>query len=362
MNRGDGTFTDVAPRLGLDLTAFVKGVAWGDVDNDGWIDLYVSVLGGHNRLYMNRGGTGIADWRFDEVAGAAGVREPLFSFPCWFWDFDNDGWEDLFVASYDLRDPEPGGNVARELLQLEPRGERARVFRNNGNGTFTDVAPRMGADKVLYAMGANYGDLNNDGYPDFYVGTGAPDMRALVPNRMFLNRGGERFDDVTLDGGFGHILKGHGIAFADLDRDGDQDVYANMGGAVEGDAFPSALFENPNPAPENAWVVLRLEGRTANRSAIGARIRITVTDRGGGVRVIHGTVSTGGSFGASSLQQEVGLGPAERIQELRVTWPNRQRTVDVHTGLAVNRYYRVVEGGAPEVLPWRPVPLATGRE
>jgi hypothetical protein len=276
------------------------------------------------------------------------VQEPDYSFPCWFWDFDNDGWEDLFVASYDPR-VAPTANLAREFLGLEVQGDRARAYLNRRDGTFADVAPAMGLDRSFYAMGANYGDLDNDGYLDLYLGTGAPDLAALIPNRMFLNRGGVRFDDVTFDGGFGHIQKGHGVGFADLDRDGDQDVYAVMGGAVEGDAAPNVLFQNPTPAPANAWVVLRLEGRTANRSAIGARIRITVEDSTGRRRTVYSTVSTGGSFGASSLQQEVGLGPAIRIVELRVIWPNRQRTVEVHRDLEVRRYYHVTEGGGVRV-------------
>jgi tetratricopeptide (TPR) repeat protein len=360
-NNGDGTFTDVAARVGVDLNAFVKGVAWGDVNNDGMLDLLVSVLGEANRLYLNRGGPAPADWRFEEVGAAAGVEEPRFSFPCWFWDFDNDGWEDLFVASFDPRYVEPNANVAREFLGLTVQGDRARVFRNNRDGTFTDVALELGLDHAFYAMGVNYGDLDNDGYLDVYLGTGAPDLRTLIPNRMFLNRAGARFEDVTFDGGFGHLQKGHGIAFADLDHDGDQDIYAVMGGAVEGDAFPNVLFENPNPSPQNNWVVLKLEGRTANRSAIGARIRITVEDRSGARRMIHSTVSTGGSFGASSLQQEIGLGPAARIAELRITWPNRERTVDVHADLAVNRYYHVVEGAGVRTRAWHPVRLGGGR-
>jgi len=357
VNNGDGTFTDVAATLGLDLEAFIKGAAWGDIDNDGLPDLFVSVLGEPNRLYLNRGGTTVGDWRFEEVGTAAGVREPLFSFPCWFWDFDNDGWEDLFVASFDPRPLDAVGDVTRQFLGLEPQGEKTRLFRNRGDGTFEDVAPRLGLDGGFYAMGANYGDLDNDGFLDVYLGTGTPDLRALIPNRMFHNRGGMGFDDVTFDGGFGHLAKGHGIAFADLDRDGDQDIYAVMGGAVEGDAFPNAVFENPNSSPENAWVVLMLEGLTANRSAIGARLRFAVEDENGLERVIHATVSTGGSFGASSLQQEMGLGPATHIRELRVTWPNRDRTVEVYPNLEVNRYYEVVEGGGVRPVARPPVRL-----
>ena len=120
-----------------------------------------------------------------------------------------------------------------------------------------------------------------------------------------------------------------------------------MGGAVEGDHYPNALFENPGVGVDNSWVVLKLEGRTANRAAIGARITLYVTGSNGNQRVIHQTVSTGGSFGASSLQQEIGLGQTERIDKLEISWPNRDRSVDTFTDLAVNSSYRITEGEEP---------------
>jgi len=361
LNNGDGTFSEISARVGLDVFEFVKSVAWGDVNHDGLDDLYISVLDKPNRLYLNRGGTTPEDWRFEEVGASAGVGQPVLSFPVFFWDYNNDGWEDLFVASFDVpRSFQSAGEIAAEYLGLGVRAERNRVYRNNGDGTFTDVAPDLGLDLSLWAMGINVGDINNDGFPDVYVGTGTPDLRSIMPNRMFLNEDGTRFRDVTFDGGFGHLQKGHAIGFADFDRDGDQDIYAVMGGAVEGEHFPNALFENPGPGDGNAWVVLRLEGRTANRSAIGARIALRVTDDSGTQRTVYQTVSTGGSFGASSLQQEIGLGRTERIDELTVTWPNRDRTVETYTDLPVNVYYRVVEGQAPERLSVAPIVLGSG--
>jgi hypothetical protein len=359
-NNGDGTFTEVAAQVGIDLDAFVKGVAWGDVNNDGLPDLYTSIIGSPNRLYINRGAQGETGWRFEEVA--AGVHEPFFSFPTWFFDYNNDGWEDLFVGSYDLRRiTSVAGDMAREYLGLPVETERPRLFRNNGDETFTDVTEAVGLDRLLFAMGSNYGDLDNDGYLDLYIGTGAPDLRSIVPNRMFHNLGGEQFEDVTFEGGFGHLQKGHAVAFADFDQDGDQDIYTSIGGAYEGDAFRNALFENPGVNSENAWVTLRLEGRQSNRSAIGARIRVTVTDPGGAQQQIHRTVSTGGSFGASSLQQEIGLGPATHIDEMQITWPNRDRTVDIFSDLEVNQYYKVVEGQhEAEVVPTQAVPFRKG--
>lgn len=360
MNNGDGTFTDVAGKVGVDLEAFVKGAAWGDINNDGLLDLYVSTIGERNRLYLNRGGSTIADWRFDEIAGRAGVTEPRLSFPVWFWDYDHDGWEDILVLPYDVRRIDsPLADVAREYRGERTLTEKARLYRNNGNETFTDVTAAAGLDRaVLYAMGSNYGDLDNDGLLDFYVGTGSPDLRALIPNRMFLQRERGRFVDVTFDGGFGHLQKGHGVAFADFDRDGDQDVYINMGGAVEGDVAANTLFENPGS--ENAWITLVLEGRRSNRSAVGARIRITASDSSGESRHFYGTVSTGGSFGASSLQQEFGLGNALRIDTLRVTWPNRAQTTDTFVDLPIRAHLRIVEGSEPVALDRPPVRFAGG--
>src|SRR5258708_32615296 len=96
----DGTVTEVSHRVGIEVDAVVKGSAWGDVNNDGLPDLFVSVYGAPNRLYMNRGGKSIDTWRFEEVAARAGVQLPNMSFPTWVWDYDNDGWEDLLVERH----------------------------------------------------------------------------------------------------------------------------------------------------------------------------------------------------------------------------------------------------------------------
>jgi hypothetical protein len=358
VNNGDGTFAEIANKVGIDLKAFVKGVVWGDVNNDGLPDLFVSVLGDLNRLYLNRGGKSAIDWHFEEQASKAGVQEPVFSFPAWFWDFDNDGWEDLFVSSYDLRHfTQLHDDIAREYLGLAVQAERPRLYHNNGDGTFLDVTRSAGLDKVLYGMGSNFGDLDNDGWLDFYVGAGAPDLRSIIPNRMFRSVEGKCFDEVTFEGGFAHIQKGHARAFADLDRDGDQDIYAVMGGAVEGDVFPNVLFENPDGWHKNTWVTLELEGKTANRSAIGACLELIVEQPGGQSRKITRTVGTGGSFGAGSLQQEIGLGQAARIESLRITWPTAQHTIETHKDIAVNQVYHIIEGEAPQRLDRPPVPF-----
>lgn len=357
LNQGDGTFVEKGSAAGVDVQAYVKGSAWGDVNNDGRPDLYVSVLGGPNRLFVNRGPDSDGIPQFENRAEEAGVRAPVFSFPVWFWDYNNDGDQDLFVSGFDMRYFNRVAHaVAAEYLGAPTQAEAPRVYRNNGDGTFTDVSEQLNLDKVLFAMGSNYGDLDNDGYQDFYVGTGAPDFSSIVPNRMFHNRSGDTFEEVSFDGGFAHIQKGHSVAFADFDRDGDQDVYSVMGGAVPGDSFHNVLFENPGH--DNHWVTLVLEGRSANRSAIGARIAITAARPDGSTRTIHRTVRTGGSFGATTLEQEIGLGDATRIDTLRIAWPTTDRPTQTGTGLQPNRTYRIVQGTSPTQLDRTPVPFA----
>jgi len=340
----DGTFTNVAAAAGVDNVGFVKGVTWGDYNNDGLIDLYLSRFGEPNVLYRNDGrtaaGPGPAGWRFTDVTADAGVAEPRASFPTWFFDYDNDGWLDLFVAPFTgfVKDSLP--TVVATYLGLPNAAERAKLYHNNGDGTFTDVARAARLDRVLLVMGANFGDLDNDGYLDMYLGTGEPSLTTLVPDRMFRNDRGRTFQDVTTSGGFGHLQKGHGISFADIDNDGDQDIRAVIGGAMEGDVYQSAFYENPGHG--NHWITLRLEGVQSNRSAIGARIRIRVqTDQG--ERSIYMTVNAGGSFGDSSLQQEIGVGQARSLEAVEITWPVTGRT-QVFRGLAMDRIWKVREG------------------
>jgi hypothetical protein len=211
---------------------------------------------------------------------------------------------------------------------------------------------------MLLAMGANFGDLDNDGWLDFYLGTGEPDLAALMPNRMFRNAGGERFQDVTTSGGFGHLQKGHGISFGDLDRDGDQDIYQVIGGAVEGDTYRNVLFENPGHG--NTWVKLKLIGTRANRMAVGARLKLRWHE-GSQKRIAHRVVGSGGSFGASPLQQEIGLGRGvERIDELEILWPGTGSR-QVLTNLPARMRITVTEGeGAFDAKAEKPFSFQSG--
>ncbi len=330
-NQGDGTFQDVAAQAGVKNYYYTKGVAWGDYDGDRYPDLYVSNYRDPNRLYRNRG-----DGTFEDVTAKLNVASPEESFPVWFWDYNNDGHLDLFVSSYSGHI----GQQARYHLGLSPNFEKACLYEGNGRGGFRNVVQERNLGVPMQPMGSNFGDLNNDGYLDFYLGTGDPSLASIVPNLMFLNQGGKRFDDVTIAGGFGHLQKGHGVAFADLDNDGDLDVFEQMGGAFPADGYSDALYENPGT--DNHWLAIRLVGRESNASAIGARIRVQIVEEGAS-RSVYRHVNSGGSFGGNPLRQTIGLGRATSASEVEIFWPTTgktQRLGEVSSGQLI----RVVEG------------------
>lgn len=332
-NQGDGTFAAEA----LPLNAFVKALAVGDYDRDGDLDLYASVMGGNNQLLRNDAGVFTSD-----VAEQAGVQQPTWSFPAWFFDADNDGAEDLFVSGYGGYDQLRVDSVANDYFGRPFTIEPPALYRNLSHGKFDNIASTMGLNHPFLTMGANFADIDNDGDFDFYLGTGAPDLATLTPNRLFLNEG-DSFLDITGSARVGHLQKGHGVAFADFDFDGDLDMYHVLGGAVPGDIYPNALFVNQGTS--NHWVSVKLLGNTANRSAIGAWLEITGSDDVTQYR----RVSTGGSFGTSSLTQHIGLGPADGQVTITITWPDQQlskQSVVLQSG----QYYRIEQGEEPERL------------
>lgn len=310
LNKGNGVFQDISHSAGIDRIAFTKAVVAADYDNDGWPDLFVSNLNGPDFLYHNN-----HDNTFTEVAAAAGVQGPTRGFSAWFFDYDNDGWPDLFVTSYFASIDE----VARTYLGLPHNATTLKLFKNMRNGTFRDVTAEVGLDKVFMPMGANFGDVDNDGFLDIFLGNGNPSYASLIRSVLLHNDQGRKFVDVTTSSGTGEWHKGHGIAFADLDHRGFEDILFEVGGATPGDAHTMRLFENPGNG--NDWISLKLVGVKSNRAAIGARIKVTVENEGKATRSIYRTVGSGGSFGASPLEQHIGLGKDARIVELEIWWP-----------------------------------------
>jgi len=310
LNDGRGHFSDIAKSAGVDRNTFAKGVTAADYDNDGRVDFYVSNYDGPNQLYHNNG-----NGTFTDRAGAAGVPGAGRGFATWFFDYDNDGWQDLYVTSYFMS----LDDTARTYLGLPHNAPTMKLYRNRGNGTFEDVTKAVGLDKVFMPMGANFGDIDNDGFLDLYLGMGTPSYAALGPHALLRNKAGKQFVDVTASSGTGEVHKGHGIAFADLDNDGDEDIVAEIGGATPGDSHAMRVFENPGHG--NDWIALKLTGVRSNRSAIGARIAVTVDNEGAGRRTVYRQVVSGGTFGASPLEQHIGLGKNARIVNVEIWWP-----------------------------------------
>jgi hypothetical protein len=334
LNNGNGTFKDITHTAGVDRVAFTKAVVSADYDNDGFPDFYVSNYAGNNFLYHNnRNGT------FTDVAQLAGVLGPWISFPTWFFDYDNDGWPDLLVSSYFISIDES----VRSYLNLPHNAIGEKLYKNLGDGTFKDVTAEVGLDKVLMPMGSNFGDIDNDGFLDIYLGNGNPNYASLIPHMLLRNHEGKYFADVTAATGTGELHKGHGVAFADIDRDGDEDILTLTGGAVPGDSHAIRLFENPGNG--NDWINLKLVGVKTNRAAIGARIKITVENEGRGTHSIYRNVGSGGSFGASPLEQHVGLGKAARIVNVEVWWPT-SNTRQEFANVSKNQFLEIKEFAA----------------
>jgi hypothetical protein len=346
-NNRDGTFTQVkAPgaamgKLGVNL-GFVKGVTWGDYNNDGRPDLYVSTMFGQSFLFRNDGPRNpihpeTGEWIFTDMTKQAGLGERRDTFPTWFFDYDNDGWLDIFAGGYSTSSME---DVGLFELNKPHHASVSHLFRNNHDGTFTDVPRAGGLNRAITTMAANFGDLDNDGWLDVYLGLGESSYESLLPKRMFRNDQGRYFQDVTTSGGFGNLQKGHGIAFADIEDDGNEDVFEELGGAFPGDRFVPALYHNPGHG--NRWVTLVLEGVKTNRAAYGARLKVTI-EEAGRQRSIYRAVGSVSSFGGNPMRQHIGLGHAASIKEIEIWWPvsgSRQRFRDV----PLDKTFHVLEG------------------
>jgi len=331
-NKGDGTFEDISHAAGVDQTAFTKGVAAGDFDHDGYVDFYVSNFGGANFLYHNS-----HDLTFVDVAKQAGVQAPYTSFATWFFDYDNDGWPDIFVTSYANYTVD---QVMRSYLGLPIAAETLKLYRNLHDGTFQDVTDEVGLNKEYMPMGAGFGDVDNDGYLDIYMGMGNPSFASLMPHVLLRNNVGKEFVDITASSGTGELHKGHGVSFADLERSGNEDIVAEVGGAVPSDKHALRVFRNPGN--DNDWINVRLRGVKSNRAAAGAEITVTVENDGGNQHSIYRTVGNTSSFGNNPFEQHIGLGHGARIVSLDVWWP-ATNTRQQFSGMGKNEFIAVKE-------------------
>ena len=328
-NNGDGTFTNTAKSAGVANTGNSLGTAWGDYDKDGYIDLHVVNFGQSNVLYRNNG-----DGTFTDVTPTTGMNLPVTdAFVTFFLDVDNDADLDIFISNSGAFQ----AFIAGQITGTAPHdGDRQVLYRNNGDGTFTDVTRESGLYHAFGAMGANFGDIDSDGYLDIYLATGAPQMGRLERDALFRNNGDGTFTDATFALGLGNIGKGHGVTFGDVDTDGDVDIYVPVGGAFIGDQWHNLFYQNAGAG--NNWFTLKLVGVKSNRDGIGAKVTLRL-----GNSVIYREVSGGCGFGSTnSLSLEIGLKAHTKVDTLEIAWPSGQ--VDIHRNLSVNQKLIMTEG------------------
>ena len=325
-NNNNNKFLDVSIQASISNDRYCKSSDWGDYNNDGLIDLFISNFAGENRLYKNFG-----NGLFKDIAREIGITDPYYSFTSWFWDYDNDGDLDIFSSGYE-------NGIIKSIESFMGKVDSnysLKLYENNGEGLYRDNTQSLGLLKVHSTMGANFGDVNNDGYDDLYLGTGYPAIDSFVPNAFYFNKEGLSFVDKTHIYGLGHIQKGHGVAFADYDLDGDLDIFEQMGGFYLSDGFTNILYQNSNIT--NNWIGIKLIGDKSGKIALGAKLNLVCDNKN-----YNNIVEPGGSFGSSSLIKVMGIQDCKNIDKLYITWPRDQSIQEINN-IAVNQYILIKE-------------------
>ena len=369
-NNGDGTFTKFTNGPIIAVTGHFSGCAWADYDHDGYLDLFVANdSSGPSLLFHNDGGAGFtrinsvpsvtsdavgvgwADFNDDGLPdlfvangfssdltlnflylnqdGATFKLVPAPNFPsaslhsvgvAW-GDYDNDGFPDVFVA-----------NTASEP-------ETNELYHNNGNGTFTRVTAGSIVNDQSYSIAAAWGDYDNDGWLDLFVGTRTLDNAAPQESFLYHNNGDGTFTRVSSGPIAEYVGSAGGCAWGDYDNDGFLDLYVStLPVAIE---VPNALFHNTGNS--NHWLKVKCEGTASNRSGIGAKVRLKATIAGKTFWQMR-EISSGDGIGSSALIAHFGLGDATNIDMVRIEWPSGM--VQVMTNVPPQQFLTVTEPAA----------------
>jgi hypothetical protein len=326
-NNGDGTFKDVSRESGIGTR---MGKAWGvvatDINNDGWMDLFVANDTVQNFLFLNQG-----NGTFDEVGLQAGVGyspdgRARSGMGVDSADYDQDGWQDLFVD-----------NVDQEMYSL---------YHNDHNVSFDDMAETYGiaaATRLMSGWGVKFLDYDNDGNVDLFIADGHPDdkirehsygVRYREPLLLFHNTG-SGFKDISARAGpvFSKPLAARGLAIGDFDNDGAVDVLIGINGGAP------VLLKNL-AARGNHWLGVRLVGRRANPDGVGARI----TWQTGALKRSQLKVGGGSYLAAHDPRVVLGLGKYTSVDWLEIRWPRPGEQTETFTKLPADRYITIVEG------------------
>ena len=369
VNNGDGTFTDITDQSGLGLIDFTVSAIWGDVNGDGFLDLFVFLLTKDDRFFLNNG-----DGTFTDYTSTAGIGQYRLSMGATFIDFDNDKDLDLYVA-HDGH----SGNF---------------LYENDGQGKFTDISESSGIYTESEGMGVSVGDFNNDGWADIY-------LTNRLENFLFRNDGGTGFTEIGDSAGIDDLGMGWGVSWLDFDNDGFLDLYigndsdfspepnvlyrnqgdetfsivdagtsiASMNGTyataiadLDQNGFPDLLTSNRgtgdlsefflnDQATDRHWLVLSLLGEGLNHTAIGARVQVQTEENLHTRYVLAGT-----SWSADdSKKLFFGLGSSDQIEKISVLWPDGKLTELV--GFQTDKAYSISYSEVKTELSYEPLEL-----
>ncbi len=406
-NLGNGLFQEIGGLSGLSLDGRSGMPLCGDIDNDGDADVFIASLGQPNFLFRNTGSS-----FFENITLLAGVGDASMAEAAGFFDYDLDGQIDLFVFNRGADNLlyrnlgggqfayEPGagifgrsnamglsltdfdGDGLQDIYLVYDGRQVNNLYRNNGDGSFTDVAAQAGIALRAEGMAPAFGDYNNDGLLDVYITN-------LDANNLFQNNGDGTFTDVTDTAGVGDRGMGWGLTWLDYDNDGWLDLYVVNASGYNSPPDPNVLYRNNqdgtfsitnaddpsnsllsgfavacadfnrdgfldlfvtnqggenqlfmNRTNGNHWLMVRLEGRGSNRDALGARVEL----RAGGLVQTREVTSSNGWVSQNSLTLHFGLAENTVIDEIRVTWPNAARSVEHISNVTADQQIHIVEG------------------
>ncbi|WP_162919985.1 FG-GAP-like repeat-containing protein [Hanstruepera ponticola] len=368
-NNGSLIFTDVTAAAGLPTNNIESwGASFGDVNNDGYLDLFISNRDDNlvqpNLLFLNN-----QDGTFTDISLSSGIHTTShLSFCSAFFDYNNDGWQDIYIAN---------DKIFNENF----------LYHNNGDNTFTNVAPSAGVNIAIDAMTTTVGDYNNDGWFDIYV-TNTPTQG----NALFRNNGDNTFTNVTVSSGTAFNSFAWGAVFLDADNDMDLDMYvsssmdgsvpqlasavfytnnndgtfstpnagfvgdngishANAVGDVDNDGYPEIIVSNANnenvflwknqTIQNNNWLKVKLEGVISNKDGIGSKIEISIN----GEKQYRYTLCGEGYISQNSNSEFFGLGTNTIVDYVKVTWLSG--AVDYFENVNANQQLNILEGSNP---------------
>jgi hypothetical protein len=358
-NDGGGVFTRLTNIPPVQSGGSSRGCAWADFDNDGWVDLFVANEKNENNfLFHNNGSNG-----FTRIVTGAIATDLGNSFGCAWADYDNDGYQDLFVAynggrSFLYHNQGNGtflkitnGGIVTNIassasgawgdydndgfldLFVANLGQKNFLYHNNGDGSFTSITNSGIGQEASYSWGGAWADFDNDGYLDLFVANGQPNGTG-VKDYLYRNNGDGTFTKIVRGSLVGDNAAGDGCAWGDFNNDGFLDLFvSNINGQNN--------FLYRNNGNSNHWLTVQCKGRISNASAIGARLELTADINGKSVRQIR-EISGGSGYGSQNdLRAHFGVGQAAIISSLRIRWPSG--IVQDLTNLALDQFLVVRE-------------------